>query len=307
MVLCRICRRSVAKNGTEVCKCSDCGGNYHKNCVNVNPAIEVGNAWICSTCDTTDNPSDTAANSGAPGGAGSQGPEFKQVLSEINTKISIMYTMKKDLETLTQSTEFLSNKYDELVKMHLELLKKLKNNENKLTEVINKNTFLEKYNQSLEYRIQELEQIDKNCNIELYGIDHNHEENVEKIVEKIASKLNTKTENIEKIWRLPKRKDTKPSNVIIRFTRQTFRDEWLKRKKIVLTNNDIFSNGNSNRIYINENLTKEKKELLYNTKKNLKSKFKYIWIQNGKILIRGEGEGNKIIHIKNENDINKYV
>lgn len=78
------------------------------------------------------------------------------------------------------------------------------------------------------------------------------------------------------------------------------------KKKTILTNNDIYKNGNNDRIYINENLTKEKKDLLYITKQKMKTKFKYIWVQNAKILIRSEGDG-KIIHIKNENDINKYI
>lgn len=78
------------------------------------------------------------------------------------------------------------------------------------------------------------------------------------------------------------------------------------KKKNILTNDDIYKNGNNNRIYINENLTKEKKDLLYITKQKMKTKFKYIWVQNSKILIRSEGDG-KIIHIRNENDLNRYI
>jgi len=72
-----------------------------------------------------------------------------------------MYVMKKDMEALTRSTEFLSTKYDELISLNMDLGKKIKENENKLAEVINKNTYLEKCNRALEYRIQEIEQTEK--------------------------------------------------------------------------------------------------------------------------------------------------
>lgn len=224
MVQCKKCKKYVAKD-SELVKCNDCNGIFHKLCTN--PAINVGNTFICTSCE---------ANA-TTGGSGSQGPnpenipEMKQILNEINNKISIMYVMKKDMETLTQSTEFLSNKYDELISLHLELGKKLKENENKLNDVINKNTYLEKCNRALEYRIQEIEQREKNYNIELFGIEMIKDENIETTVKTIADKLNMNGENIEKVWRLPNRKDSKPANVIVKFTRQFYRDEWLQKKK----------------------------------------------------------------------------
>lgn len=233
MVKCKKCKKYVAKD-SELIKCIECNGTFHKLCTN--PAINVGNEFICTNCGAQGTINANAGNAAA-GGSGSQGPnpenipEMKQILNEINNKISIMYVMKKDMETLTQSTEFLSNKYDELISLHLELGKKLKENENKLNEVINKNTYLEKCNRALEHRIQEIEQKEKNCNIELFGLEMKKDENIGITLKTIAEKLNTNCENIEKVWRLPNRKDSKPANVIVKFIRQTYRDEWLQKKK----------------------------------------------------------------------------
>ena len=83
--------------------------------------------------------------------------------------------------------------------------------------------------------------------------------------------------------------------------------QWLKTKKQQLTNHSIYNNNDVTRIYINENLTRQMRQLFWSTKQKLKDVFKFIWIQDGKILIKKSEVEKKVYTICCESDINKYI
>jgi hypothetical protein len=87
------------------------------------------------------------------------------------------------------------------------------------------------------------------------------------------------------------------------------RDQWLAaRKTIKLTNDDIFENANKDKIYINEDLTKHVRNLLWTAKNELRPTYKYIWVQGGKVLIRKDDPADaKIKVIRSLNDIDSLL
>ena len=59
------------------------------------------------------------------------------------------------------------------------------------------------------------------------------------------------------------------------------------------------------RLYINENLTQERKKLLWQTKQRMKKlEIKFLWTMNGKIYVRKDEDSTSVI-IQNEEDLNK--
>ncbi|KAF9787706.1 hypothetical protein SFRURICE_003191 [Spodoptera frugiperda] len=106
-----------------------------------------------------------------------------------------------------------------------------------------------------------------------------------------------------------KQRENKPRPIVITLATRSERDKWLAtRKSHQLTNDDIFANGNKQRIYINEDLTKYTRNLLWTAKNELKPKFKYIWVQNGRVLIKKDDPNDtKIRSIRTLSDINIYV
>lgn len=58
-------------------------------------------------------------------------------------------------------------------------------------------------------------------------------------------------------------------------------------------------------VFINENLTKYLRQLLWKTKQCAKEKeYKFVWVSNGKIFVR-EKEGTAVIRVENEHDLSK--
>lgn len=95
----------------------------------------------------------------------------------------------------------------------------------------------------------------------------------------------------------------KPRPVVITLASKADRDEWLSKRRNRITNADVFNNQNKNAIYINEDLIKPMRHLLWITKMELKPAFKYIWINNGRILVKKDEDIKKTHIIRSEGDI----
>lgn len=133
---------------------------------------------------------------------------------------------------------------------------------------------------------------------------NNDDENVLEVVKKVADKLSLNPEDIESAERLsspnkPKMGVDRPQPIVIKLRTKQARDQWLQKRKTRLTNGDVYRNNNKN-----EDLTKATRLLFWETRNQLKHLYKYIWIQNSNILIK-KSENEKVIRIRNENDIHQ--
>lgn len=217
-------------------------------------------------------------------------------------KIQII-EMSKTNSGLEQSVDYLGSKFCELEKSKLECSENIKKQENRLNDLTQRNTYLEKYNKALEERVGLLEQKELNLNIELINIEKQEGENTLEVVNKIAQKLNIAPGNVSSAWRVKGPEKNGPRPVIVTLKTSASRAEWLKCRKTYLTNNTVFSNGSGLKIYINEQVTRQTRELLWIVKTKLKNIYKYIWIQNGRVLVRKDDENKKIYQIRFESDI----
>ncbi|KAJ2952411.1 hypothetical protein O0L34_g6718 [Tuta absoluta] len=293
MVQCKKCKQFASLNKDDIVKCKGgCDSVFHKKCLkNLKAFMEKE---ICTDCQKS--PSKILINTTEMAG--------DKILAEVNEKLSILYKMEEKLERLTETVDFYSAQYQEMVTFKTEAEKKLKSLEQK-------NIYLEKYNKALEERVEELEVRNKEKNIEIHGMEKLDNENTKEAVKKLALKLDLNPNDIEEAQRVGSEKpnDPKPKPKVISVTlrTKTARNNWIAAKKEHrITNNTVYDNGNERKIFINEDLPKFKRQLLWVVRNQLKPKgFEYIWVQNSHILVRKNAEERKIYNIRCEKDLDK--
>lgn len=287
MVQCKKCNKFVSLAKDEILKCKGtCEGVFHKKCVTKTTLKNEK----CEDCVSTIDSSEVNDSN------------IKSILADMNRKMDIIYNMEKKLSELTDLVDFISEKYDKICEHQSSTEKKIKALENQ-------NAYLEKCNKSLEERVNELEEKDKEKKVELSGLEKKNNEDISKVVAQLAQNLHLDTSEIEHAERVGREKpgSEKPALVVVTLKTKNARNKWIEKRKINLTNGQIYGTNNNNRIYINENLTRYKRNLLWATKIQLKNIYKYIWVQDGKILIRKSDDQKKITSIRSETDIQKIV
>ncbi|KAI5632955.1 hypothetical protein NE865_14319 [Phthorimaea operculella] len=300
MTNCKKCKQYIAKAEKIKCK-GKCGTVFHKRCAAESKLLSE--ADFCADCakEHARTPKQKAEEqlkinleTATPGA----------VLVEVNKKLNLLVTMKTTLDELATSVDFYAKKYDELVANQDKM-------DRKVVALEQKNVNLDKQSKALEERISFLESKCRERNIEISGLQPKAGENIRTTVENLAKKLDLDPSCIAEVMRVgPEKMDKQnkplPRPVVITFVSVTARSEWMtKKKKLRLVNNDVYGDDDSTPIFFNEDLTKQVRQLLWYTKSELKSAYRYIWVQNGKILIRKDDPvNNKIYTIRSEDDVN---
>lgn len=290
---------SLTKDDIVKCK-GACEAVFHKRCVQSNKFMLTA---ICDDCQS--------AKSSPAQAKSAQGPKLainpsevsgEDVLAEINKKLEVLYSVEKKIVDLTANVEFYSEMYQSLMEYKEESQKKMKSLEQK-------NGYLEKCNKALEERIQELEVRESEKNIEIHGLEMHTQENVKSVVVELAKTLNLNPNDIEDAQRVGREKpgETKPKIVLVKLRSKSARNNWmLAKKEKKITNNKVYANGSDSRIFINEDLPKYKRQLLWIVRNQLKPKgFQYIWVQDSSILVKRNSEEKKIYNIRSEADLKK--
>ncbi|CAK1597601.1 unnamed protein product [Parnassius mnemosyne] len=293
MVQCKKCKQYVSLSKDEVIKCKgSCESVFHKKCVrNLKKHMQKE---ICEECQKNESPEriskpmidvDLSKTS------------VEMLLGEVNKKLEIIYKMERSIEELKDTVDFYAEQYQSIIEFKEEAERKIKSLENK-------NTYLEKCNKAMEERILEIEQREKENNIEIAGLEMQNNEQILEVVNVIAEKYNLCKADIVDVKRVgrPKPERTKPQPVIVTLRSRSARDKWLSLRKTTLTNDHVYGNKSKSSIYINEDLPKYKRQLFWTSKNELKQIYKYIWIQNSNILVKKENE-TKIHRISCEKDI----
>ncbi|KAL4704525.1 hypothetical protein ACJJTC_002139 [Scirpophaga incertulas] len=99
-----------------------------------------------------------------------------------------------------------------------------------------------------------------------------------------------------------------PKSIIVGFLVRYKKEDFVaaaRSRKPGLMANELGFIGEESRIYINDHLTKESKQLLSKTKKiAAELNYNYVWVQNCKILVR-KSDNSPIITIRNDSDLSK--
>lgn len=300
MVQCKKCKQYISKTKGDSVQCKGlCGNYFHKTC--------AGNIKTFALNDTCEECSKTPKQSPKTVPKIDLDPSkltVENLLTEVNKKMEVIYTMKKQLDEMAETIDFYAEKYQELIDFKADCIEKNKKTENKITDLVNRNKYLEKCNSALEERVQWIEQKETEKKVELVGVQIQND-SIRETVSQIASKLELPIQDIVDVWRVGGEKgktDRRNTTLIMSLRTKSARDSWLQRRKQRLTNNFFFKNATEDPIYINENITKQTRNLFWQTKTNLKTSHKFIWIQNSKILVKKDAD-SKIINIRQEADI----
>lgn len=235
--------------------------------------------------------------------------DLKKLLGDISKEVE--KAIKREMRDITQSIQYHSDKMDELIKT-IEMLQRNNSTlQKKNIELTNKNNHLEVRVGALEQRIQEIEQQKLLKCIEIHNIPLGENENLTEIVCKISKKLNQNVEYIKHAKRLPGRGD-KPGPVHIELKNEEDQTSWItaaKSKNMELTGSviapEVHPYKSSDKIFICEALTPYNKQLLWHTKQELKTIYKYIWVKKGILRVRKEGENQKPSIVRSLEDIKK--
>lgn len=301
---CQKCKKVLAKKGSHFMCQGPCQGTFHKGCVKGLAAdMKNGRNRIhCNNCEEEGSEDEENED---------ESQDFTKILKDIQRKVSTIPGLKKQLDSITQSMSLLSDKYDSLIEEHEQSKKKINKLEKAVENVTNKCVYLEKCNIALEQKVEDFEQKSRKHNIVIAGVEQLPDENVRVIVTKIAENINVSCSDIEWAKRsAPMKSGSKPASIIVGFKTSgtESRDSWLSnRRNLKDTTSNMLTNGSAvNKVYINEDLTHSARALLWNTKQHLHGAYKYIWVSNGKILVK-KTDGEKSICVRNESDINNLI
>jgi hypothetical protein len=162
-------------------------------------------------------------------------------------------------------------------------------------------------------RLNRLEQYGRNRNVEIENVELLDGEKVEDIVVKVAGCINIELspKDIEAAHRLPARKtSTAPPRIIVQFSSRKKRDEFIAARSQVapITSQRLVGGKSSDRIYVNENLTRYYSELLWRAKQKGKAEgYKFVWYKYGKVLAKKSETSQSVIRISTPSDIDKIV
>ena len=207
--------------------------------------------------------------------------------------------------------KILMNSYEDL-KFNHNKLKAINEKQNEDMKILwEKADVLDKKTNDEAVKLDGIDQYSCRQNLEFQGIPLTENEDAIELVTKISNLVgvDVKKSDISTVHRLPPKRHAKvadPPAIIARFINRNLRNE-IYGKRIAakhLKETDYPISG-MEKLFINENLTQERKRLLWLTKQTAKNlNYTYIWTMNGKIYVRKNEDSSSFI-IHNENDLSK--
>ncbi|KAL4701991.1 hypothetical protein ACJJTC_010556 [Scirpophaga incertulas] len=232
--------------------------------------------------------------------------EYSELKSSI-TKLDKQHTeMKNNISELQQSSQLLSDLYEDQ-KKKTDILSKEVKQVDEFEVTLNA---LKEQNRKMASLINSNEQRDRQLNVEVVGIPEDKNEDLMRYIADICKYIgvNIIPGDVKHVNRVsPKVKSQGRLRVIIaKLSTRLLKDNIISlgRKKRVTTK-DIGLSGDPKPIYINEHLTPYNKQLLKKCKEiAMKKEYKYVWTKNGRIYIR-KNDTSPAIQIHEEEDLRK--
>lgn len=296
---CLVCSVKLDANDS-VITCSDCDGKYHTGkCAGISDTTIKSkgelyrSAWRCAICRRS-------KSRPQPPEKCSIDPDTQDIriwMKAINDKLEYLMPLKETVESIEDSVQFMSERYDEL-------LARTERNEQEVKELKRRIEKVEAQDDELVHLTKEVDNLEwrsRRLNLEFHGIQKTENENLLSEINKLAAeiKLPLLEENdIVALHRLPSKKDKVPG-IICHFAKQTDRDTWwLNRKKLHAAHENLF---------VQENLTRRTRILLSETKVwAMANNFKYVWHNNNKVLVR-KADGESVVAISNACDRDNLI
>lgn len=163
----------------------------------------------------------------------------------------------------------------------------------------------------LENKLSIMEQQARENNIEISNIPERRGENLLSIITNLGGLVNYKISpnDITSLHRVPhaNMKDSRPKNIILKLASRITRDNLIAayRTKKGITSEQLSITGPPHKIYVNEHLTLQNKNLFRETREKAKIReYRYVWVKHGVILAR-KNDTSPVIAVRALHDIKK--
>lgn len=305
--------------------CSLCAGQFDFPCAGITESgwRKLGDrksTWKCSSCKTL------AAASPRVTSLKTASAESETILAELKR----LSTQMEAFPALVESVKAIHSELGELkviraefseMKLSFELIddnitaltNKVANLDHEMQEMRKTKdeiSYLQDRIVKLENQQTESEQRSRMNNIEIKGVPMSSDENLFNIMAKIGDifSCHIPREQINYIARVPTRNDKQNKNIICSVHNSYMKNDFIAaaKKHKTLSASDLGLRGD-NRIYVNDHLTLENKNLLNITKTRAKERgFEYVWVRGCKIFLR-KNHGSPKHHIKSEQVLKKCL
>lgn len=228
---------------------------------------------------------------------------MQKVMSKF--KISFKKEFHDQLRDIENSLNFNSDKIDDF----LAEMGSIREKQKKLED---ENEALKMKVKSMTIAMEDLDQYSRNKNIQIDGVPEEKGENLRELVMDIGKKVDVDLDakEIDVIHRIPSKneKNTRSSPIVVQFTTRQLREKILAGvRKSKITTKDLKKTGEERIVYVNEHLTRAKKQIMFEGRKlKFEKGYKFLWSRNGKIMIRKD-EQSKVIELQNLEDLRKII
>lgn len=328
--MCGVCNKMLPKDG-RVMTCSECNASLHvsKKCSGIADTtfVSMGTAkretWKCKRCQSPRGAkSRNSASESESEPSGIKASEASVTLAQIKESVDALLplhakvdsllalkptmeellTMKNTIKEMENAVEHFSKQYDVLIEK-VKAAEKVEKEMKRLTTTVAEQ---DKRIQELQSSMNELEQYSRRSNMEVHGLAASKGENLRTALSDLASKLeipNFDNRDILVVHRLPSRDGACPP-VLIKFASAEIRDTWLSMRKKLRS---LSNQQRTPALFFNENLTPANKHLFWLARTKCRElKFKYVWVKNGRILVKKDEE-EPIIRIVCQADLDKIA
>lgn len=295
-IICGICKKGFSFNARRAV-CCKCQSSFHLKCIDMTKEqfVEKEKDFVCNSCACNIEMS-------------TQNVTLKDLLQEMQLfRQEVKNQNKEFTNSLNTYSEWLMEQGEKIKEVDIKLTSLVQDIDNIKQENVN----LKLENKALLIKVNNLEQTVRVNTVEIHGVPFQKEEKIMEIINKIATVIgfDFNGEMIDNCYRLkPVTGSTRPAGIVVQFLRRLDKELFVKcrRMKRNLNSRDLgFLNGDASVIYINDSLTPEKRKLLNAARVVKRDKsFTYLWVNNGRILMR-KAEGTPFIEIKNIDDLDK--
>lgn len=305
--------------------CGHCDKNLHFACAGLKEVSykrmnqEKKAVWRCPVCRSDALPSVPGAL-GVSAGNSPLDFSLVDVMTEIRGLRNFMET---EFSSLKLKVTELSKKWENLDPRLCAIEERISTNEDRIASLCNVPMDVSVAKERIDVLVKENNERDQFCrlnNVEISGIPLAKKENLFSILKSISAKISfdllpTDVDTIHRVRRFisaVKNNDPpRPPAIVVRFAQRLRKDSFLAaaRAHCKLYTTDIGFNGAATNVFLSHHLTPTNKLLLQQAKAlKREHDFKYLWIQDCKILMRKNDDiTSKIYHIKNELDLRKVI
>lgn len=327
---CSGCLSAISQEEYVQCSSEFCVKVLHITCANISQLTpEQRETWFCPDCRASAKRG--GDNSNTPARACQNITQRKKTNPATESSTVAVSDCTQDTPELKLIVSELRNLRQEMANMKSEFNKRFDDLTSRLVDYDMRLRALElkeKENDKLKEQVAQLQDklnIQSHHNLrsdlEILGVSEIPGENPYHLVLTTACKIGINLEEhdldyVSRAGKLDKDKSQDssklPRPLVVSFTRKYKREEFLRQAKTrrTLDSSDIVGSGPQRRVYVNERLTNEARQLFRFTRTWIRDNgYKYCWVRNGTIYIRKRDgrEGSPPIQVRSTECLQKLT